>query len=260
MLLCVDIGNSSIDFGVFSENGALAMKSKMSAERVKSTDEYAVMLNGILSLNHIGIECITDCIISSVVPPLTAAVMTAIRTLTHVTPIQVGPGIKTGLNIKIDSQTQLGTDLVANAVAAQNYRSADTAAAIIVDIGTATTFTVLGSTGILEGVIICPGLRVSLDALSAYASALPDVSLAPPKRLIARNSCDAMNAGALFGHAFMIDGFLDKIAEETGAESCTVFATGGLADLVLPYCRHTMEHKPDLTLEGLRLIWAKNRK
>jgi type III pantothenate kinase len=259
MLLAVNIANAGIDLGVFDSVGALVMKSKIESVKTKTSDEYAVVLNGILKLNGLEVSQITDSIISSVVPPLTATVAEALRRLFHLTPLEVGPGIKTGLNIKIDSQVQLGADLVANAVAAM---ASDAVPFVIVDIGTATTFTVVDAEGILEGVIICPGVRVSLDALSAYACQLPDVSISKPKRLIAKNTSDSMNSGVLYGHAFMIDGFIAKIAETLGVRELRTVVTGDLANIILPLCesRDKLEAAPDLTLTGLRLLWLKNKK
>ncbi|MBS6446202.1 MAG: type III pantothenate kinase [Clostridiales bacterium] len=257
MLLAVDIGNSSIDLGVFDGSGALLMKSKMSAVRTKCTDEYAVILSGILTLHGIGTDRITEGIISSVVPPLTATVSSAINKLFGFVPIEVGPGIKTGLNIRIDSQAQLGADLVANSVAAISRFPLPL---IIVDIGTATTFTAINCEGVLEGVIISPGIRMSLDALAADASELPDVSISLPKRFIAKNTNDSMNVGVIYGHAFMIDGFIDRLGGELKGEPLSVVVTGGLADTVLPFCSHKMEYVPELTLSGLRLLYLKNKK
>ena len=261
MLLCADIGNSSIGIGVYecsgNAPGKSRMTSKIAAVRSKSADEYAVTLDGILRLHGISPTEIGGCMVSSVVPPLTAAVSSAVKTLTGVTPMEVGPGIRTGLNIRVDSQTQLGADLVANAVAASALRKPPF---LIVDIGSATTFTVVDASGVLEGVIICPGVRMSLDALASYTAALPDVPIAPPKRTVAKNSVDAMNAGVLLGHAFMIDGFIDRIGREPGCEGLRVIVTGGLADTVLPYCSHPVERQPELTLDGLALLYFKNRK
>lgn len=257
MLFAVDIGNSSIDFGVFDEGGDLLVKSKMSAVGTKCTDEYAVIISGILRLHGIGAEKITKGILSSVVPPLTRTVSSAIKRLFGFVPIEVGPGIKTGLNIRIDSQAQLGADLVANSVAAISRFSPPL---VIIDIGTATTFTAINREGVLEGVIIAPGVRMSLDALSSDASELPDVSISLPKRLIAKNTNDSMNVGVIYGHAFMIDGFIDKLGRELGEGTSAVVATGGLADTVLPFCSHRMEYVPDLTLSGLRLLYLKNQK
>ena len=181
MLLAVDIGNSSIDFGVFGEDGRLLAKSKLSTVKTKSTDEYAAILSGILPLNGVDPKKISAAILSSVVPLVTSAISRAVRKLCGVTPMEVGPGVKTGLKIKIDMQNQLGADIVANAVATV---AAFPPPAVIVDIGTATTFTVIDKEGILDGVIIAPGLRVSMDALASSASELPDAPLVAPQKLI----------------------------------------------------------------------------
>lgn len=257
MLLAADIGNSSIDLGFFHPDGKLAGKAKLSSATARCADEYAVILNGILSLHQLSAADITDCIISSVVPSLTAAVRASFIRLFGVTPLEVGAGIKTGLNIRIDDQTQLGADIVANAVAALSLFPAPL---VIVDIGSATTFAVIDEKRTLEGVIIAPGIRMSLDALSADAAELPDVSVAPPKSFIAKNTQDSMNSGVLYGHAFMIDGFVRRISQELGAGSLCTVATGGLAGTVLPFCQEKPEYCPDLTLTGLELIHRKNRK
>ncbi len=257
MLLAVDIGNSSIDFGVFGEDGRLLAKSKLSTVKTKSTDEYAAILSGILPLNGVDPKKISAAILSSVVPLVTSAISRAVRKLCGVTPMEVGPGVKTGLKIKIDMQNQLGADIVANAVATV---AAFPPPAVIVDIGTATTFTVIDKEGILDGVIIAPGLRVSMDALASSASELPDAPLVAPKKLIGKNTEDSMSAGVLYGHAFLIDGFLRRIAEELKAEKMSIVGTGGLAGLVLPLCFSPIVGREDLTLTGLRLLYLKNRK
>ena len=257
MLFASDIGNSSISFGVFDDAGVLLLKSKVDAVKTRSADEYAVLFRGILNLYRFDCSGITDGIVCSVVPPLTRTVCSAIQLLFGVPPLEVGPGVKTGLNIKIDLQAQLGADLVANAVAALSQVSAPLA---IVDFGTATTFTVINREGILEGVIICPGIRVSLDALARSGAELPDISVAPPRRFIAKNTRDSMRAGVLFGHAAMTDGLIAKIRGTLGADRLRLIATGGYAEAVLPYCAEHAEHLPDLTLTGLYLLFRKNRK
>ena len=257
MLLAVDIGNARIGLGVFDEQGELKMQGKITAVKSKSSDEYAVLLHGILNLNGFKKEDITDCIIASVVPPLTVLIKESVRKLFGINSLEVASGIKTGLNIRIDNQTQLGADIVANSVAALEICKTPL---VIVDIGTATTFTVIDENSVLQGVIITAGLKMALEALSAGASELPDVSLSEPKRIIAKNSKEAMNVGALYGHGFMIDGFLDKIKVELGVEAMNVVVTGGLAPLVLPYCENEMEHHPNLTFQGLRSIYLKNKK
>lgn len=257
MLLAADIGNTSIDFGIFDELGNLKMKSKISSVRSKTADEYAATLNGIFSVNGILPEEITGSILSSVVPSLTLAVESAVKKLTGIAPLEVGPGIRTGLNIKIDVQTQLGADIVANSVAAiAAYRYP----VVIVDVGTATTLTVINGDGVLEGVIIAPGLRVALDALAESAAELTDVSLTPPKRFVGKNTRDSIVSGALYGHAFMIDGFVDRIRLMPGLADAAVIITGGLAETVLPLCSVKAEYEPDLTLNGLWLLYRKNKK
>ena len=241
MLLAADIGNSSISFGLFDEDGTLRHKSKVSAEKTRTADEYAVLVGGLLKLHGVSTQDVTDF---------------ALRMLFGVQALEVGPGIRTGLNIRIESQAELGADLVANAVAALSLFSPPV---VVVDVGTATTFTVLDGNGTLEGAVIAPGLRMSMDALSAGASELPDVSLVPPKRLIGKNSRESMNIGVLYGHAFLIDGFLDRFRGALRTQTLTAVATGGLAETVLPFCRAPMTHCPDLTLRGLYLLWKRNR-
>ena len=256
MLLAVDIGNSSIGFGLFDEDGTLRKKSKISAFSSRTVDEYAVLVSGLLQLNGVSPCEVTDCILSSVVPTLTRNLRSALQLLFGVRVSEVGPGIKTGLNIRIESQTELGADLVANAVASL---AQFTPPLVIVDIGTATTFTVLNENGVLEGAVIAPGLRMSMDALSAGASELPDVSLVPPKRLIGKNSRESMNIGVLYGQAFLIDGFLDRFRHTLHTENRCAVATGGLAETVLPFCKQNMTHCPDLTLQGLYHLWRRNK-
>lgn len=255
MLLAVDIGNSSIDFGVFNEQDRLLMTSKISADKAKCADEYAIVLQGILSLHRVAKEEITGCMIASVVPSLTVQVSIAVQKLFGIRPLEVGPGIKTGLNIRIDSQAELGADIVANAAGALSLAKPPM---ILIDVGTATTFTAISAGGALEGVIIAPGVRVSLDALASQTAELPDVSISMPKRVIGKNSRDSMNSGVIQGQALMIDGFSRKIREELKAERIRIFATGGLAEIVLPLCSPEIEYIPDLTLEGLRILYHKN--
>ena len=257
MLFAADIGNSCVSFGVFDATGRLVMQSKVDAVKTKSADEYAILFREILSLYRIEVAEITDAILSSVVPPLTCAIRLAIGRLFGVSPMEVGAGIKTGLNIKIDMQTQLGADLVANAVAALAMH---TSPLVVLDLGTATTLTVIDKQGALNGVIIAPGVQVSFNALAEYGSELPDISVAPPRRLIGKNTQDSVRSGVIYGHAAMVDGLIARIREELGADELTVIASGGLASEILPYCREKAVLSPDLTLHGLYHIREKNRK
>ncbi len=257
MLFAADIGNTNIDLGVFDGNGTLLMKSKIASVVSRTADEYAAIIKGVLSVGGFSPDCLRGSILSSVVPSLTAAVKGAVKKLTGLSSLEVGPGLRTGLNIRIDVQTQLGADIAANAVAASSLLPCPL---IVVDVGTATTFTVLSGESVLEGVVIAPGLWISLDALASAAAELPDVSLDLPKHPIGKNTRDSIASGALYGHAFMIDGFVNRIRRQAGMEQAGVILTGGLAETVLPLCSFEARHEPDLVLKGLWLIYRKNRK
>ena len=189
MLFAADIGNSCIDIGLFDEAGNLKMKSKISSVGSRTVDEYTVVISGLLAANGFLPDAITDGIVSSVVPGLTAVIKSAVKKLSDISFVEVGPGTKNGLKIRIDVQTQLGADIVANAVAATSeYRTP----VIIIDVGTVTTITAVDADGVLEGVIISPGLKVSLDAMADAASGLNDVSLLKPKRFIGKNTAESV--------------------------------------------------------------------
>lgn len=257
MLFAADIGNTSIDIGVFDDAGKLLSKSKISTVKNKTPDEYSVTIKEILSANGYQADAITGSIISSVVPSVTRTIKEAVKKTTGTVPLEVGPGIKTGLNIKIDVQAQLGADIVAASVVAV---AAHRAPVIVIDVGTATTFTAINCDGVLEGVMIAPGIRVALDALAESAAWLTDVSLTAPKHFIGKNTNDSMISGVLYGHAFMIDGFVGKLRRMQGFSEASVIITGGLAETVLPLCSVNAEYDPDLVLKGLAIIYRKNKK
>lgn len=263
LILALDIGNSSVAFGVYDAQGEgeLLLTSKLSAVTTRQCDEYAVMLSGILAMNNIKLSDIDGVIMSSVVPPLTGVIESAVRRLTNLTPMIVGPGIKTGLNIKIDHHTQLGSDIVANVTAALTTAKPPF---VVIDIGSATTFTVVNAKSELCGVIIAPGVRKALDALSDSAAELPYISLEKPKQFLAKNTIDSMKCGAIYGSAFMIEGFIERIRSELGIapdEPFDVTATGGLAGCIIPYCseKYNIKNIPTLTLDGLYRLYQKNR-
>ena len=202
-------------------------------------------------------ENISGAIIASVVPPLTKTIGEAITSLFGVKPILVGPGINTGLNIKIDNHSQLGADFVANTVAASSLYMKPL---VIIDMGTATTLTAVNVKGELSGVLILPGVRLSLDALSNSAAELPYISFEKPKDLFGTNTVDAMNSGIIYGSACTLDGLIDRICEKFETEDINVVATGGLAKLITPYMKHSVVYSPDLIFKGLHLIYNMNRK
>lgn len=253
MILAIDIGNSTITAGVF-QNGALAFRASLETSPAKTADRYAIDLLGVFQLYGGEIGMVEGSIISSVVPPVTGNMIHAITRLTGKPPVVVGPGVKTGLNIRGESPDQLGSDIVANCVAAMAKYPTP---AIIIDMGTATTMTLVnGST--FEGCTLMPGARIALDALFSQTAQLPNVSLdAPETHVLARNTVDAMRSGVLHGHACMIDGMVQRICEEYLPVNC-VIATGGNAHFVLQYCRKDITYDANLLLDGLYLLYQKN--
>lgn len=253
MLLVCDVGNTNVSVGVFDRE-ILLFHSKLSTVLDRSSDEYALLFSGVMTMNHVDSSAIDGAIISSVVRPLSAIIYQAIETLCGVRPLQVGPGVKTGLNIKTDIPSQIGADLVANAVGATHLSPCPL---VIIALGTATTLTVISENCELCGVIICPGVRSSLDALSESAADLPCIALDSPKSLLGRNTIDSMQNGIIYGSASMVDGLIDRIKDEIKREDMYIIATGGLADKIIPYCKesHKIRIEKNLTLLGLKKIF-----
>jgi type III pantothenate kinase len=254
MVLAVDIGNTNIVIGVF-KNENLEFIARVETNKGMTTDEYAIKLKGIFELYNVDVQAIDGAIISSVVPPLTKALADSVKRLTGKTPLVVGPGIKTGLNILIDNPAQLGSDLVVDSVAALAKYPRPI---VIFDMGTATTISVLNATGSFMGGAIFPGVRLSLDALSDRTAQLPHISIDAPEKVVGTNTIDCMKSGLVFGNAAMVDGMIDHIEAEIG-EVATIVATGGLSEEIVKHCRHKVIHNGTLLLEGLYLLYLKNR-
>ncbi len=253
MILAVDIGNSNIVIGCFDKKDILFVE-RLSTNHQSTSLEYMVMIKNILELNGLGNAQIDGGIISSVVPPLTVTLKMAMERLGYGEILVVGPGIKTGLKILLDNPAQLGSDRVADAVAGINLYPVPL---ILIDMGTATTISVIdGKKNFLGGMII-PGLRVSLDSLASRTSQLPKISLTPAKKVIGTNTVDCMKSGIINANASALDGVIERIEEELG-ESCTVVATGGLANVVIPSCKRKIINDEMLLLKGLRIIYEKN--
>lgn len=253
MLLTVDIGNSNVTLGVFDEENLLFV-ARMATDRKKTSDQYAIDLKDILNLYKVtaGIDGV---IISSGVPVLTTAFKQAILMVTGVAPMVLGPGVKTGLNIKIDNPAQLGADLVATAVAVTKKHPLP---AIVFDLGTATTVSVIDGSGSFLGAIISAGIGISLDALTGKTSQLPDISIESPPNVIGTNTIDSMKSGLVLGTAAMLDGLTLRIEEQIGQEA-TLIATGGLSQEVIKNCKRSIIYSDNLLLEGLKIIYNKNR-
>ena len=254
MILAVDIGNTNIMLGGFSGD-RLAFVSRLSTDLTKTADEYASGLLGVLSLYGVMRDEICGAILSSVVPPLNAVIKKAITFLYGVTPIIVGPGIKTGLNIHCDIPSSVGTDIICACVAVnQRYGGP----ALIVDMGTATNMMVLNGKGAFIGVSIMPGIQMGLNALADGTAQLPKISLEAPRTVIAKNTAESMRSGVIFGHASMVDGMIDRVCEEL-PEKPKVYITGGMAPFILQYCGHEMILDEHLVLKGLYYLYQKNK-
>jgi type III pantothenate kinase len=253
MILAVDIGNSNIVIGCFDRSEILFVE-RLSTNHRSTEMEYAVMIKTILELNKITADKIDGGIISSVVPQLTETLKAAMDRLGCGEILVVGPGIKTGLKIMLDNPAQLGSDRVADAVAAINYYPVPL---ILIDMGTATTVSVIDSQRNFLGGMIIPGLRVSLDSLTSRTSQLPNISLTPAKKTVGTNTVDCMKSGIINFTASGIDGIIGRIEDELG-EKCTAVSTGGLANKVVPYCKREIIIDELLLLKGLRIIYGKN--
>lgn len=253
MVLAIDIGNTNIVVGGL-KGTEITFVARMATDHARTEDEYSVLMKHILELYRVNTAELHGSIISSVVPPVTEAIRSAVVKVTGATPLQVKTGIKTGLNIKVENPASLGADMIVNAVAGlEEYE----APLVIFDMGTATTISVVDREKNYLGSSICPGVRVSLDALSEHAAQLPDIGLALPERLIGRNTVESMRSGLLYGHAAMVDGMIGYIEKELG-ERATALATGGLARLIVPLCRRRVVYDENLLLKGLGILYRKN--
>lgn len=253
MILALDIGNTNIVLGTI-ENDKILFTGRLATDKLKTADEYALLFSGMLSMNNIDVKSIEGVIISSVVPPLILTLRRAIRKLTKLEPMVLGPGLKTGLNIKIDNPAQLGCDQVADAVGVINKYPVP---AMVLDMGTATTVSVIDKDKNYLGGLIIPGIRISQDALSSRTSQLPRISLEKPQNVIGKNTIDCMQSGAVFGTACMIDSLADRIEEELG-EKVTIIATGGNSESIVSVCKRDVIYDSNLLLDGLNLIYKKN--
>ena len=255
MILAIDIGNSNIVIGCI-ENGAIQNETRIATDLVKTSDQYCFDLKNMLSLSDVPVARLEDVIISSVVPPVLNSMRTAVLKLTGKKPFVVGPGIKTGLNILLDNPQQVGSDLIVAAVAAlREYKPP----LILIDMGTATTISVINKDRAYLGGCICPGVRISAEALSSRAALLPGINLDQPRRAIGKNTIDCMRSGIMLGTACMLDGMIERMEHELG-ERATVVATGGIARFVLPMCRREIAYDRNLLLKGLAVLYEMNRR
>jgi type III pantothenate kinase len=263
MLLAIDIGNTNIALGLFGPlpqgpsigDAPLRADWRLETRAARTADEYAALLSELFRLAGLEMRAVTAVIVSSVVPPVLFPIEQLCRRHLHVEPIVVGPGTKTGMPILYENPREVGADRIVNAVAAHKRWPGG---AIVVDFGTATTFDVVTSRGEYAGGVIAPGLTVSADALFAATAKLPRVEIVRPKTAIGRNTVASMQAGIVFGYAGLVDAIVDRIKAEVDF-SPRVVGTGGLASLIAKDARTIDECDDMLTLQGLALIYERNR-
>ena len=254
MILAIDVGNTNIVIGCIDE-GKIGSIVRIHTDTRETEAEYTIKLKEIFYAYGMDPAAFEGAVLSSVVPPVTESIRRAVKTLTGLTCMVVGPGMKTGMNIRIDDPGTVAGDLIAGGVAAMHYYGAPV---IVLDLGTATTATLIDGNNSFRGGAIMPGVKLSYGALAAGTSLLPEISITPPKKCIATNTVDCMRSGAVFGTAAMIDGLIDRMESELG-ESCRVVATGGIAPSIIPYCRHEIVCDDDLLLRGLWYLYEKNK-
>ena len=254
MILAIDMGNSNIVIGCIDDEKSY-FEERLSTDKSKTALEYTIGFHTVLELYNIDVSRIEEAIISSVVPPLTNVVKSAVEKIIGKTPLVVGPGIKTGLNLQMDNPRSVGSDLIVDAVAGITEYGAPL---ILIDMGTATTMSVVDKDNNYVGGVIMTGLRLAMESLSSRASQLFNVSLEVPKNVIGKNTTDCMKSGIVLGNAACIDGMIDRLEEELGY-STTVVATGGLAHVVIPLCKHDIIVDDALLLKGLKIIYDKNK-
>ena len=253
MIIAVDIGNSNIVIGGM-EGMDIVFEARIRTDATKTSDEYCIDLKNILDIYGVDRDTVEGAIVASVVPQVMNSIKTAVKKLTGKIPLVVGPGLKTGLNIRIDNPSQTGADLVVGSVAALREHKPPM---IVIDMGTATTMMVLDRTGAFIGGSIIPGVRISQDALTKGTALLPGLQLDQPKKAIGRNTIDCMRSGIMMGTACLLDGMVQRMEEELG-EKTTVVVTGGIAKFVIPMCRTPMVYDKDLLLKGLAILYAEN--
>lgn len=253
MILAIDVGNTNIVLGGIEQDEIL-FEARMATDLIKTSDQYCAELKTMLSLFEVTPEMVDGTIIASVVPPVLNSLRTAIRKLLDKRCLVVGPGIRTGLNIRMDNPTEIGSDLIVTSVAGIAEYGAPL---LIVDMGTATTITAIDSDGVYTGGCICPGVKISMEALTGRTALLPGISLDEPQKAIGKNTRDAMRSGIMFGAAAMLDGLLDRMEAELGAP-VKVVATGGISKFVIPLCRREMIYDRRLMLKGLNLLYHRN--
>lgn len=255
MILAIDVGNTNIKYGVF-DGDKLISSFRVSSRLSRTADEYGSVLINLLTNSGVNKNDIDGVIISSVIPSLNYTICHMCEYFFGISPMMVGPGIKTGLNIKTDNPKEVGADIIVNSVSAFNKYGGPI---ITIDFGTATTFNVVSDKCELLGVIIAPGIKTSLEGLTSNTAQLPTIELDAPKTVIGKNTKTSMQSGIIFGFAGLVDNIISKIKKELKLDKITVVATGGLGEIIAKEVKSVTYVERTLTLEGLKLIYQLNK-
>lgn len=252
MILTMNVGNSAMSLGVF-DGGELRFSTSAATDARLTRDELRIKINASLGLYGVTPDMLEGAVIASVVPPMSKLIYDAVEAVLGKKPIVVGPGTKTGLNINIDYPNELGADIVATSAGALTKYMPPM---IIIDVGTATTFSAIDENGCYQGCAICPGVKTSYDALAAATAQLPRISIGEVGRVIGKSSVDSMHSGLIHGFSSMLDGMLDKFSEELG--QCDIIATGRMAEDIIKHCKREIKFDKTLIHTGLYSIYMRN--
>jgi type III pantothenate kinase len=253
ILLAVDVGNTNVVIGAY--RGSQLVRTWRAATQVDRTeDELAVMIDGLLAREELGVDDIDAMVVGSVVPPITLALTRFADRQLEGRALVIGPGVRTGVRLRVDNPSEVGADRIANTLAAHHRYGGP---AIVVDFGTSTNFDVVSAEGDFLGGSFAPGVEVSAESLFSRASRLFRVPLTPPREAIGKNTADCLRSGIVFGYVGLVEGLLARIRAELGG-SPRVIATGGLATTIAPLTPSIERVDEDLTLEGLRMLWELN--
>lgn len=256
MLLTIDIGNTNITLGVFKDTELVA-QFRMTTRAERTSDEYGIDLCSLIEHRGFTIKDIKDVIISSVVPDIMHSFQNGIRKYFELTPLVVSSGIKTGLKIQTDNPKQIGADRIVDAVAAYNLYGGDI---IVIDFGTATTYDYVDADGTYLYGVTAPGIRTAARSLSEKAAMLPEIQIQKPKTILAKETISSMQAGVFYGYIGQTEYIINKMRQELGRPNAKVVATGGLGNIIAAETDTINTYHPNLILEGLRMIYEKNKK
>lgn len=256
MILCIDVGNTNINFGVY-ENEKLLVMFKLTSQVARTSDEFGLSISELLQLNNIDKNKVAGVCIASVVPNVMHSLIAAVERYLGCKPLIVGPGTKTGIKINTDNPREMGADRIVDAVAAYHKYGGPV---LVLDFGTGTTYDLITADGAIVAAITAPGIRISAKALWEDTAKLPEIEIKKPASILATETVSSMQAGLIFGQIGQTEYIIEKVKEESGISDMKVIATGGLGRIISEETKKIDVYDQFLTLEGLRLIYEKNRR